>query len=69
MCTEQLPPGGYPIAVKYIIQNQYFVKSIYYVHDRCSAFMSLGLMMMEPYVIYVCTPFLLLIRHRLSSRF
>jgi hypothetical protein len=19
MCTEQLPPGGYPIAVKYII--------------------------------------------------
>jgi hypothetical protein len=23
MCTEQLPPGGYPIAVKYII-SYYF---------------------------------------------
>jgi len=38
------------------------------VHERCSAFMSLGLMMMDPHVIYVCTPFLLLMRHRLSSR-
>jgi hypothetical protein len=23
MCTEQLPPGGYPIAFKYIITYQY----------------------------------------------
>jgi hypothetical protein len=22
MCTEQLPPGGYPIAVKYVISYQ-----------------------------------------------
>jgi hypothetical protein len=22
MCTEQLPPGGYPIAVKYIISYE-----------------------------------------------
>jgi hypothetical protein len=22
MCTEQLPPGGYPIAVKYIISSK-----------------------------------------------
>jgi hypothetical protein len=22
MCTEQLPPGGYPIAIKYIISYQ-----------------------------------------------
>jgi hypothetical protein len=24
MCTEQLPPGGYPIAVKYIISYQIY---------------------------------------------
>jgi hypothetical protein len=43
---------------------QVFVSgAIYYVHERCSACMSLGLMMMDPHVIYVCTTFLLLIRH------
>jgi hypothetical protein len=25
MCTEQLPPGGYPIAVNYIIINIYCI--------------------------------------------
>jgi len=28
MCTEQLPPGGYPIAVKYIIS--YIIYIIYH---------------------------------------
>jgi len=28
MCTEQLPPGGYPIAVKYIISYHYYVTYI-----------------------------------------
>jgi len=25
MCTELLPPGGYPIAVKYIISNDFII--------------------------------------------
>jgi hypothetical protein len=25
MCTEQLPPGGYPIAVKYIMSYHYLL--------------------------------------------
>jgi len=30
MCTELLPPGGYPIAVKYIIS--YYIKSSFTLH-------------------------------------
>jgi len=47
---------------------QYFVNDIYYAHERCSAYMSPRLIMIDPRVIYVCTPFLLLMRHKLSSR-
>ena len=31
MCTEQLPSGGYPIAVKYIISFHIYFQTIYLI--------------------------------------
>jgi hypothetical protein len=34
MCTVLLPPGGYPIAVKYITSHQYNMNSSHYVQNK-----------------------------------
>jgi hypothetical protein len=40
MCTEQLPPGGYPIAFKYMSYQYHYILDQYYV-DTDSVWTSL----------------------------